>query len=102
MRHCSSHLVTAETEVISNKMSKMVQFKLLFDIFFISYFINASKLFYNTELNCAQALALEVFQALLVLRAHRDHRVRQAVTLDQLPTAGTSLGRASALSSRNI
>lgn len=109
--HCKLDLVTAEIEVISNEMSNTVQFKLLllyiylliyFYIFFISYFINGNKLFSNTKLNCAQALALEVFLGLLVLRAHRDHRAHQAVTLDQFPTAGPSLGRASALRSRNI
>lgn len=62
-----------------------------------------SFLFTNTGLNCAQALGLEAFRVPLVLKAHRAHRVHQAAaTPAQWPTVGTSLGRASALRSRNI
>lgn len=49
-----------------------------------------------------RVLGLEVFLAFLALKVHQDHRVRQAVTVDQFPTVGASPGSTSVLKFRSI
>lgn len=49
-----------------------------------------------------RTLGSEVFPALLVLKVHQDHRVHQAVTVDQFPTVGASLVSTSVLKFRSI